>query len=143
MIIDYLLEFSVKQKLTAAAESDYHLDFIQTAPTSGLDGRELTVFFTVNEDITGDIDFHIQDSADCETFKDLVVSGIFSSPKAGTHVALTLPHTHKQYLRVYYGQSPSAGTVSAFLGVDDNAQHNDGFEQTASITELDKVLKGE
>lgn len=37
------------------------------------------------------------------------------NPKAGTVIAVPVPYETKRYLKAYFGGSPTAGTVTAFL----------------------------
>lgn len=133
MIIDKALELADKQSLTAAAASTNTIDFGADKPDPNLDfgnGR-LACVFTVNTDVTGDVIFKLQDSADGTTFDDISATspGTFKSPKAGTKVVLPIPAHIRRYLRANFAADTatsataiSAGKVSAHVvwGWDDN-----------------------
>ena len=57
MIVDYLMMFTKDegQKLTAAAVSDFRLDFGQPKPTTGYAYGDLVAVFTVKADVTGNL----------------------------------------------------------------------------------------
>nr|DAI64451.1 MAG TPA: major capsid protein [Caudoviricetes sp.] len=133
MIIDKALELADKQSLTAAAASTNTIDFGADKPDPNLDfgnGR-LACVFTVNTDVTGDVIFKLQDSADGTTFADISATspGTFKSPKAGTKIVLPIPAHIRRYLRANFAADTatsattiSAGKVSAHVvwGWDDN-----------------------
>lgn len=125
MIIDYLMEFTATagQTLTAAAGSDYRIDFGQEAPTTGMDHDRLFAVFTVKEAVTGKVTFSLQD-CDTETgaYTNCVVGTELTAPAAGTQVALPIPRHHKRFMQAYFGGSPTAGVVHAFVtsGLQDN-----------------------
>ena len=125
MIVDYLMMFTKDegQKLTAAAVSDFRLDFGQPKPTTGYAYGDLVAVFTVKADVTGSLTISLQDS-DTET------SG-FAAPKAGTQIVIPIPYHHKRYMQANFAGTVSAGTVHGFItsGFQDNA----GFEQAPSI----------
>lgn len=135
MIVDHLLELADLQSVTAAAASTNTVDFGQEAPTTGMDELEMVMVFTVAEDVKGTITFAIQHS-DAETtgFADAVASGSLTAPAAGTRVVLPMPHTHKRYVRAYFGGSPTAGKVNAVIttGFDANVP----FKQAQSVQSL-------
>lgn len=118
MIIDKALELADRQSLSAAAVSENTIDFGVENPDPNLDfgnGR-LTCIITVNEDITGDVIFKLQDSADNSTFADLAATApaAYKSPKAGTRVVFPLPAHIKRYLRANFAAdtATSATTIS-------------------------------
>lgn len=125
MIIDHLLMFTkdVGQVLTAAAASDYRIDFGQEAPTTGLDEDRPVAVFTVKDAVTGKLQISLQD-CDTETgsYADVVTGVELNAPAAGTQIVLPMPAHHKRYLQAYFGGSPTAGTVHGFItsGVQDN-----------------------
>lgn len=132
MLIDQNLVLADGQKLTAAKESDKVVDFGQTAPTGGM-SRMLSAVFLVSADVTGTLQFKLQDSDDGSTFADLAVAGaVLSAPKAGTMAQIPVPYEHKRYVRAYFGGSPTAGTV--FAGLTWGRQLNTPAPQAASIT---------
>ncbi len=133
MIIDKALELADKQSLSAAAVSTNTVDFGTDNPDPNLDfgnGR-LACVFTVNEDVTGDVIFKLQDSADNSTFADIAAtaSAAYKSPAAGTKVVLPIPAHVRRYLRANFAADTatgataiSKGKVSAHIvwGWDDN-----------------------
>lgn len=134
MIVDYLMMFTKDegQKLTAAAESDFRLDFGQPKPTTGYAYGDLVAVFTVKADVTGNLTISLQDS-DTETsgFADVATAVALTAPKAGTQVVIPIPYHHKRYMQANFAGTVSAGTVHGFItsGFQDNA----GFEQAPSI----------
>lgn len=134
MIIDYLMQFTKDegQVLSAAAASDFRLDFGQEAPTTGMDHDRLVAVFTVKADVTGKLTFSLQD-CDTETgsYANCASTVELNAPKAGTQLALPLPFRHKRYMQAYFGGAPTAGTVHAFItsGFQDNVP----FKQAPSL----------
>ena len=133
MIIDKALELADKQSLTAAAASTNTIDFGTDKPDPNLDfgnGR-LACVFTVNADVTGDVIFKLQDSADNSSWADIAATApaTHKSPVAGTKVVLPIPAHVRRYLRANFAADTatsattiSAGKVSAHVvwGWDDN-----------------------
>lgn len=143
MIIDYLMQFTsdAGQALTAAAASDFRIDFGQEAPTTGLDHDRIVAVFTVKEDVTGTLTFSLQD-CDTETgsYVDCVTAATLENPVAGTQIALPLPNHHKRYMQAYFGGAPTAGKVHAFIttGFQDNVP----FKQAQSVEDVMAVQPG-
>lgn len=134
MIVDYLMMFTKDegQKLSAAAASDFRLDFGQPKPTTGYAYGDLVAVFTVKAAVTGNLTISLQDS-DTETsgFADVATAVTLATPKAGTQIVIPIPHHHKRYMQANFAGTVSAGTVHGFItsGFQDNA----GFEQAPSI----------
>ena len=134
MIVDYLMMFTMDegQKLSAAAASDFRLDFGQPKPTTGYAYGDLVAVFTVKADVTGNLTISLQDS-DTETsgFADVSTAVTLAAPKAGTQIVIPIPYHHKRYMQANFAGTVSAGTVHGFItsGFQDNA----GFEQAPSI----------
>ena len=134
MIVDYLMMFTKDegQKLSAAAASDFRLDFGQHKPTTGYAYGDLVAVFTVKADVTGNLTISLQDS-DTETsgFADVSTAVTLAAPKAGTQIVIPIPYHHKRYMQANFAGTVSAGTVHGFItsGFQDNA----GFEQAPSI----------
>ena len=126
MIVDYLMMFTKDegQKLSAAAASDFRLDFGQPKPTTGYAYGDLVAVFTVKADVTGNLTISLQDS-DTET------SGFADVATAVTQIVIPIPYHHKRYMQANFAGTVSAGTVHGFItsGFQDNA----GFEQAPSI----------
>lgn len=134
MIVDYLMMFTKDegQKLSAAAASDFRLDFGQPKPTTGYAYGDLVAVFTVKADVTGNLTISLQDS-DTETsgFADVSTAVTLAAPKAGTQIVIPIPYHHKRYMQANFAGTVSAGTVHGFItsGFQDSA----GFEQAPSI----------
>lgn len=134
MIVDYLMMFTKDegQKLSAAAASDFRLDFGQPKPTTGYAYGDLVAVFTVKADVTGNLTISLQDS-DTETsgFADVATAVTLATPKAGTQIVIPIPYHHKRYMQANFAGTVSAGTVHGFItsGFQDNA----GLEQAPSI----------
>lgn len=114
MIVDYLMMFTKDegQKLSAAAASDFRLDFGQPKPTTGYAYGDLVAVFTVKADVTGNLTISLQDS-DTETsgFADVSTAVTLAAPKAGTQIVIPIPYHHKRYMQANF-----AGTVSGGYG---------------------------
>ena len=134
MIVDYLMMFTKDegQKLSAAAASDFRLDFGQPKPTTGYAYGDLVAVFTVKADVTGNLTISLQDS-DTETsgFADVSTAVTLAAPKAGTQIVIPIPYHHKRYMQANFAGTVSGGTVHGFItsGFQDNA----GFEQAPSM----------
>lgn len=134
MIVDYLMMFTKDegQKLSAAAASDFRLDFGQPKPTTGYAYGDLVAVFTVKADVTGNLTISLQGS-DTETsgFADVSTAVTLAAPKAGTQIVIPIPYHHKRYMQANFAGTVSGGTVHGFItsGFQDNA----GFEQAPSI----------
>lgn len=134
MIVDYLMMFTKDegQKFSAAAASDFRLDFGQPKPTTGYAYGDLVAVFTVKADVTGNLTISLQDS-DTETsgFADVSTAVTLAAPKAGTQIVIPIPYHHKRYMQANFAGTVSGGTVHGFItsGFQDNA----GFEQAPSI----------
>lgn len=134
MIVDYLMMFTKDegQKLSAAAASDFRLDFGHPKPTTGYAYGDLVAVFTVKADVTGNLTISLQDS-DTETsgFADVSTAVTLAAPKAGTQIVIPIPYHHKRYMQANFAGTVSGGTVHGFItsGFQDNA----GFEQAPSI----------
>ena len=134
MIIDFLLEFTkaAGQKLTAAADSEYRLDFAQKAPTTGRDHGRPVAVFTVKEAVAGTLTISLQD---CDTeggsYADCASSATLTAPAVGTQVVIPLPNRHKRFMKARFGGAPTSGVVHGFITSGD--QDNVPFEQAQSI----------
>lgn len=129
MIIDHLLMFTkdAGQTLTAAAASDYRIDFGQEAPTTGMDTDRPVAIFTIKTAVTGKLQISLQDSdTEGSGYADCAVSAEYNAPAAGTQIVIPLPRHHKRFMQAYFGGptsgGPSAGVVHGFItsGVQDN-----------------------
>ena len=134
MIVDYLMMFTKDegQKLSAAAASDFRLDFGQPKPTTGYAYGDLVAVFTVKADVTGNLTISLQDSdTEASGFADVSTAVTLATPKAGTQIVIPIPYHHKRYMQANFAGTVSAGTVHGFItsGFQDNA----GFEQAPSI----------
>lgn len=134
MIVDYLMMFTKDegQKLTAAAVSDFRLDFGQPKPTTGYAYGDLVAVFTVKADVTGNLTISLQDSGtETSGFADVTTAVTLAAPKAGTQIVIPIPYHHKRYMQANFAGAVSGGTVHGFItsGFQDNA----GFEQAPSI----------
>lgn len=134
MIVDYLMMFTKDegQKLSAAAASDFRLDFGQPKPTTGYAYGDLVAVFTVKADVTGNLTISLQDSdTEASGFADVATAVTLATPKAGTQIVIPIPYHHKRYMQANFAGTVSAGTVHGFItsGFQDNA----GFEQAPSI----------
>lgn len=125
MIIDFLQQFTADegQTLSAAAGSDFRIDFGQKAPTTGMDYDRIHAVFTIKEDVTGTLTLSLQDSdTEDSGYADCATATTLEAPVAGTQVAIPIPARHKRFMQAYFGGEPTAGKVHAFLttGIQDN-----------------------
>lgn len=115
MLVDKELLFADGQTLTAAAAGTNAVDLEQVAPTPGLNGK-LYLAVVVQTAITGTLQVKLQDCATASgTYADCAAGATLTAPAAGTVIAVPVPVATKRYLKAYFGGSPTAGKVSAFL----------------------------
>ena len=115
MLVDHSLIFAESQKLTAAAAGSNVIDLGQDSPTPGF-SKKLELTCVVGADVTGTLQVKLQESDSASgSFTDCAASAVVSAPKAGTVIAVPVPYETKRYLKAYFGGSPTAGTVTAFL----------------------------
>lgn len=132
MLIDYSLILAEGQKLTAAAAGANVVDLGQDSPTPGF-SKKLELVCVVTADVTGTLQVKLQDSATKSgTYADVAASAVYSAPKAGTVITVPMPYSTKQFLKAYFGGSPTAGTVTAYL--TEGRQMWDAAKQAESIT---------
>lgn len=114
MLMDHSLIFAENQALTAAAAGKNVVDLEQDS-TAGF-SKQLVFTAVVQKDVTGKLQVKLQDCDTASgTFSDVAVAATLDSPKAGTVVQVPMPYATKRYLKAYFGGSPTAGTVAAFL----------------------------
>lgn len=129
MIIDSLLEFTgdAGQEITAAAASEYRIDFGQVAPTTGLDTYPMTAVFTIKAAVTGKLQIKLQDcDEEAGSYADCAASLELDAPAAGTVIKIPVPYHHKRFMQAYFGGpsagGPTAGTIYGCIttGFQDN-----------------------
>lgn len=119
--MDAKLVFCEAKAVTAAATSDA-IDFGQTAPTTGLDDRQLFAVVTFPTALAGTgatLQVKLQDSADGKAFADVLSTAAITAADlaAQKSLVLPLPVKHKRYLRLSFtpAGTPTAGTATAFI----------------------------
>lgn len=114
MLIDKELLFADGQTISAAAAGATVVDLEQDAPAD-LSGK-LFLAVVVQTAVTGTLQAKLQDCATQNgTFADCAAGPVVSAPAAGTVLLVPVPVSTKRYIRAYFGGSPTAGKVSAFL----------------------------
>lgn len=135
MFIDKLLQVSTNQAVTASAASSDVIDFGQSNPNVGMNGRSYMVI-TVSESAAAagaaTVTFSVQDSADNSNFADVAVTAPIGKAvlTAGRQIVIPMPTTLRRYCRVFYtvGTGPlTAGKFSAQIatGIQQNTPYPD------------------
>lgn len=114
MLVDQELVFANGQTISAAAAGATVVDLEQDLPAD-LSGK-LYLAVVVQTAVTGTLQAKLQDCATQNgTFADCAAGPVVSAPAAGTVLMVPFPTATKRYVRAYFGGSPTAGKVSAFL----------------------------
>ena len=107
MLVDQSLVLTENQKLTAAAAGQNVIDLEEETSTTG---------FSKVLEVSGTLQVKLQECATKSgTFTDVAAGAVLTAPKKGTVIQFPMPYHTKQFLRIYFGGSPTAGTVTAFL----------------------------
>ncbi len=115
MLVDQSLVLTENQKLTAAAAGQNVIDLEEETSTTGF-SKVLEVSATIVADVAGTLQVKLQECATKNgTFTDVAAGAVLTAPKKGTVIQFPMPYHTKQFLRIYFGGSPTAGTVTAFL----------------------------
>lgn len=120
MIIDSLLELSIKQAVTTSAASTNVVDFGTKKPNTGNAAQNLYAVFTIPESFAGgSLTISLQDSADGTNFAN-VISGVTVTAtdlKAGSQYVIPMPVSHRRYIRAYYTVTGSmtAGKINCVI----------------------------
>jgi len=99
--------------------SENVLDFEAIDPRAAMQSHrtgeqhESTVVFYAEADITGSVTPKLQHSDDNNTFTDLVTGTAITNPKTGNFALITMPKTHKRYVRAALAEAQTG--VTAFL----------------------------
>jgi len=99
--------------------SENVLDFEAIDPRAAMQSHrtgeqpESTVVFFAEAKITGSVTPKLQDSADNQNFTDLVVAPAITNPRAGNFALITMPKTHRRYVRAALAAAQAG--VTAFL----------------------------
>ena len=92
---------------------EFHADSPFTKHTIGLDTDAAVVFRTADAfNAADDVQFTIQDSADDDSFLDLVSGVNVEAPDAGIIQILNMPSHHRRYVRIK-ALPTSSGTLTA------------------------------
>ena len=115
-MMDIKLAFCEKKAATDAITSDV-IDFLQKAPTTGLNDRPLYVVCKFPTALVGtSIVIAIEDSDDNSSFKPVVQTGTLVPADTKKGIALPMPIKHRRYVRL--NTTPTAitdGTMTAYL----------------------------
>ena len=118
MIIDYNLQVSDAQALTADAASTNVIDLGSDRDIGP--GEDMKIAVTLDVDMGGSsptMAIQVQTSSDNSTFTTVQTSRTVAAGSAGDSIIMGLPDTNDRYLRLYYdlgGTSPTA-TVTASI----------------------------
>ena len=121
MIIDYNLQVSDAQALTADAASTNVIDLGSDRDIGP--GEDMKIAVTLDVDMGGSsptMAIQVQTSSDNSTFTTVQTSRTVAAGSAGDSIIMGLPDTNDRYLRLYYdlgGTSPTA-TVTASIVKD-------------------------
>ena len=139
MIIDYNLQVSNEQAVTATAASTDVIDFGQATPTTGLNPL-MHMVIGVDEAATAagaaTVVFAIQDSADNSTFADVAATAAIGKAALGLgqQIVIPMPTTHRRYLRVNYTVATGPLTAGKF-----SAQVVTGFNQNNAFPDSPRI----
>lgn len=139
MIIDSLLELSIKQAVTTSAASTNVVDFGLKNPNLGNGPSQLYAVFTVPEAFTGgSLTIALQDSENNTNFTNVITGVTIAAAdlKAGAQYVLPLPVKHRRYIRAYYAVTGSmtAGKINAAIV--------SGLQNNEPMPESHKVWSG-
>lgn len=139
MIIDSLLELSIKQAVTTTAASTNVVDFGLKKPNLGNGPSPLYAVFTVPEAFTGgSMIIVLQDSENNTNFTSIITSVTIAATdlKAGAQYVMPLPAKHRRYIRAYY-------TVIGLMTAGKiNAAIVSGLQNNEPMPESRKVWSG-
>jgi len=119
MIIDYNLQVSDAQALTADAASTNVIDLGSDRDIGP--GEDLKIVTTLDVDMGGTsptLAIQVQSSSDNSTFTTVQTSRTVSAGSAGDSVVTGLPDINDRYIRLYYdlgGTSPTATVTSSIV----------------------------
>lgn len=115
-MIDIKLAFCEKADAKTAITSNV-IDFLQKAPTTGLNDRPLYVVCKFPTALVGtSIVIAIEDSDDNSSFKPVVQTGTLVPADMKKWIALPMPIKHRRYVRLTTTPtSITGGTMTAYL----------------------------
>lgn len=115
-MMDIKLAFCDKADAKSAITSNV-IDFLQNAPTTGLNDRPLYVVCKFPTALAGtSIVIAIEDSDDNSSFKPVVQTGTLAPADTTKGLALPMPVKHRRYVRLKTTPtSITGGTMTAYL----------------------------
>ena len=136
MIIDSLLELSIKQAVTTSAASTNVADFGLKKPNTGNAAQNLYAVFTIPESFAGgSLTISLQDSADGSSFANVITGVTVSTTdlKAGSQYVIPMPTSHRRYIRAYYAVTGSmtAGKINA--AIVSGLQNNEPMPESRKV----------
>lgn len=138
MIIDSLLELSIKQAVTTSAASTNTVDFGTKKPNTGNAAQNLYAVFTIPESFAGgSLTISLQDSADGTNFANVItgatVTVTAADLKEGSQHVIPMPISHRRYIRAYYTVTGSmtAGKINA--AIVSGLQNNEPMPESRKV----------
>lgn len=138
MIIDSLLELSIKQAVTTSAASTNVVDFGTKKPNTGNAAYNLYAVFTIPESFAGgSLTISLQDSADGTNFAN-VISGVTvtvtaTDLKAGSQYVIPMPVSHRRYIRAYYAVTGSMTAGKINCAIVSGLQNNEPAPESQKV----------
>lgn len=136
MIIDSLLELSIKQAVTTSAASTNTVDFGTKKPNTGNAAQNLYAVFTIPESFAGgSLTISLQDSADGTNFANVItgVTVTAADLKAGSQYVIPMPVSHRRYIRAYYAVTGSMTAGKINCAIVNGLQNNDPAPESQKV----------
>lgn len=138
MIIDSLLELSIKQAVTTSATSTNVVDFGTTKPNTGNAAHNLYAVFTIPESFAGgSLTISLQDSADGTNFANVIsgvtVTATATDLKAGSQYVIPMPVSHRRYIRAYYAVTGSMTAGKINCAIVSGLQNNEPAPESQKV----------
>ena len=138
MIIDSLLELSIKQAVTTSAASTNVVDFGTKKPNTGNAAQNLYAVFTIPESFAGgSLTISLQDSADGTNFANVItgvtVTVTATDLKAGSQYVIPMPVSHRRYIRAYYAVTGSMTAGKINCAIVSGLQNNEPMPESRKV----------
>jgi len=133
MIIDYNLQVSDAQALTATAASTNVIDLGSDRDIGP--GEDMKIVTTLDVAMGGTsptLAIGVQTSADNSSFTTVQTSRTVSAGAAGDVVVMGLPDTNQRYIRLYYTLGGTSPTVTVSASIVKDAQQWQSYANAAN-----------